>query len=272
MKELLSADLFNLRRGKAMYLLFAGAVLAGILMPLMYYGLIEFVKLLEQADPSQFGDMMVPLTSILEYMDSDLVFKSVLPLNEGYGLIICGVVCFYNCRQFANGIIRNKIIAGKKRSAVYLSMLITSQILALSAALIYSAVCAVATVALFGALKMSAGEIVSLFVVSVLMYAVYAAITVMIVFLLKSVPLSLVVSIVFPIIVGTIFQLVASVAQALPEKILPVCAVFPTFAQTLLVGDIKSSGIVPVFTVAVVAWVVLFTVIGILRFRRSDIR
>ena len=275
MTNVLKADLFNLRRGKALYLLLGGAVLAGILLPLIYYGMFEFLKFLQTNEQmleiEELQKMLSTLAGITEYLNADRIFLTVLPMAEGYGLIICGAVCFYNVRQFSNGVIRNKLIAGKSRFSIYMSMLITSVIMTLAAALVNLVVSALFSMILFGKFVMPFGDLVVIFVITLLVYAVYSAIVTFIAFSTKSVPASLVISIVLPIITNTILSLLGTLASTLPDFLIPVFAILPSMQSILVMSGIVGARIIVVSVIADTAWIVILSLIGILKFKKADI-
>ena len=276
MTNVLRADLFNLRRGKALYLLLGGAVLAGILLPLIYYGMFEFLKFLQtnkqMLEIEELQKMLSTLAGITEYLNADRIFLTVLPMAEGYGLIICGAVCFYNVRQFSNGVIRNKLIAGKSRFSIYMSMLITSAIMTLSAAVVNLVVSALFCVVLFGKFVMPFGDLVVIFVITLLVYAAYSAIVTLIAFSSKSVPASLVISIVLPIVTNTILSLFGTLASTLPDFLIPVFAILPSMQSILVMSGIVGARIIVVSVIADTVWIVILSLIGIMKFKKADIK
>ena len=276
MTNVLRADLFNLRRGKALYLLLGGAVLAGILLPFIYYGMFEFLKFLQTNEQmleiEELQKMLSTLAGITEYLNADRIFLTVLPMAEGYGLIICGAVCFYNVRQFSNGVIRNKLIAGKSRFSIYMSMLITSAIMTLSAAVVNLVVSALFCVVLFGKFVMPFGDLVVIFVITLLVYAAYSAIVTLIAFSSKSVPASLVISIVLPIVTNTILSLFGTLASTLPDFLIPVFAILPSMQSILVMSGIVGARIIVVSVIADTVWIVILSLIGIMKFKKADIK
>ena len=275
MTNVLKADLFNLRRGKALYLLLGGAILSGILMPLLYYGMFEFLKFLQTNESllemEKIQKMLTSLEGITSYVNADRIFLMILPMAEGFGLIICGAVCFYNARQFANGVIRNKLVAGKSRFSVYMSMLITSVIMTVAAAVIHLLSAALFSVIFFGKFTTPAGDLIMIIVITILVYTVYSAIATFFAFTTKNVPASLVICIVLPIITNTVFSLLGTIASTLPDFILPLFAVLPTMQSILVLNGVLGTRILVVSILADTAWIVVLSLIGILKFKKTDI-
>ncbi len=276
MTNILKADLFNLRRGKAIYLLLIGAVISGILLPLLYYGMFEFLKLLQNSESlleiEEMQKMLSSLSGLTSIINADRIFATVIPIAEGYGLVICGAACFYNARQFSNGVIRNKLIAGKSRSGIYLSMLLTSSIMAVSAALLHLVVAALFSRLLFGAFDMAFGDLVLIIVITLVIYAVYSAIATFVAFTVKNVPASLVICIILPTVVNMILSFLGTLASTLPDFVLSLCAVLPTMQSILVMNGVPGSRILLVSFIADFVWIAVLTVIGILRFKKSDIK
>ena len=247
MTNVLKADLFNLRRGKAIYLLFIGAVAFGILLPLLYYGMYAFLDFLQTNESlleiEEMQTMLSSLSGLTSIINADRIFMTIIPLAEGYGLVICGAVCFYNARQFSNGVIRNKLIAGKSRFSVYMSMLITSAIMAVSTALVHLAVAALFSRILFGTYTMNFGELVMVIVITLIVYAVYASLCTFVAFTVKNVPASLVICIVLPTVTNMLLSLLGTIASSLPDFILPLCAIIPTMQSILVLSGVSGSRI-----------------------------
>ena len=276
MKRLLSADLYQVLRGKSLYFLLAGAVLGGVLLPLFFYGTVEFLKFVVD-NASDLGipemDSLVNSLSILNTtMTGDNLFLMLLPMSEGYGLVITAILCHFHAKQFSNGIIRNKIVIGCPRGKIYLSMLICALLLAVLPALVYALCCALTSSLCFGALTFSAGELVRIVTVSTMAYVAYAGILALVAFATKNTVAAIITGAALPLVMNLVFSVVGTFASGLPESVQPVLAIFPSF-QSLLVGAMAQSD--AFFTVALVAdvmWLVLTTIPGILLFKKADVK
>ena len=151
-------------------------------------------------------------------------------------------------------------------------MLITSTVLSLSAMLIYLITSAVTTRACFGRFESGIGHIMYILAISVLIYTTYTAIQTFASFTTKSVPISMVICILLPIITNTVFSVLGTLAATLPEEILPCFAIFPTFQSILVVNKIAGLSVLLVSIFVDIIWTVGITLLGIVRFRKTDIK
>lgn len=127
MKELLKTDLRRMLKDK----LFLVAVFIGLglalFTPLIYKVLI--VVLEEAAEMEDLFGMLFTAKGILG--------TSFAPLNN-FGLILPVFLAIIIYKDFSYGTIRNKIICGKSRLSIYLSLLISSSIIMLTCILGYT--------------------------------------------------------------------------------------------------------------------------------------
>ena len=117
MKNLLITDIKRMVKDK----LFLIAVIIGLAFavttPFMYKGLILLLD--GQAGAELFGSMMSA---------KSLLGTSFAPMSN-YGLILPILLAIVIYKDFSYGTIRNKIISGKSRTSIYLSLFISSAIL-----------------------------------------------------------------------------------------------------------------------------------------------
>lgn len=123
MKNLIRADFFRLFKDKIFYLLIGIAVL----LPIVANGLFYFGY-----------DIMVEQSPDAEALEMVLKFIKAFPLSlyafeiaNSAGLLAVIAIALYVGREYMNGTIRNKIIAGHSRTAVYSSAFVVSAISAL---------------------------------------------------------------------------------------------------------------------------------------------
>ena len=126
MKSLLITDLKRMMKDK----LFLIAAIIGlgfaVTTPLLYKGLILLLD--DQAGMDMFG---------LMFTSKSILGASFSPMNN-YGLILPVLLGIVIYKDFSYGTIRNKIISGKSRVSIYLSLLISSTILMLICVLGYT--------------------------------------------------------------------------------------------------------------------------------------
>lgn len=97
MSKLLRADFYRMYCNKRIWLCVASMILAAIFFILMQYGGMDYT---------------VPFSRVI-----------FLPMTF-YGIVIAALVSLFVGEDFSDGVIRNKIVAGRKRSSIYLSNMI----------------------------------------------------------------------------------------------------------------------------------------------------
>lgn len=91
-------------------------------------------------------------------------------------------------------------------------------------------------------------------------------------FLTRSVPLTLVISMVLPILMQTVIQLVSPMMISAPDAILYILAMFPSFQGIYMTSSDPATAILLIALAADIVWAALLTVIGILRFKKADVK
>ncbi|MBQ7906512.1 MAG: ABC transporter permease subunit [Clostridia bacterium] len=115
MLSLLKTDLRRTFRDKLFLIVcIIGAVFA-IIMPLLY--VLIFTGLGEM----ELGEFRMAL-------DAKTMFFSAFSPGGDFGLIVPILIAIIICKDFSYGTVRNKIIAGKSRSAIFMSLFTTSTI------------------------------------------------------------------------------------------------------------------------------------------------
>ena len=110
------------------------------------------------------GVSLAVLYVLIQNHSYNVRYDTAFPLDRmffGYNLLVpiqCAVFCsLFLGTEYAEGVIRNKLVVGHTRTAVYLANLITVLIASSLMSLACLAVCAALGVPLFGGLKMSLG-------------------------------------------------------------------------------------------------------------------
>jgi ABC-type transport system involved in multi-copper enzyme maturation permease subunit len=119
MKALLRANLFRLRKGRTFYIFLSLSALFAL-------GLIALTRLIMwmNTTSNDFLSSQMPEGDLSEALENLTVFKFLLygfDLSNGLGIVAIIAVALFAGREYSTGIIRNKIIAGHSRAAVYLS-------------------------------------------------------------------------------------------------------------------------------------------------------
>ncbi|MHB9293085.1 hypothetical protein Holit_02204 [Hollandina sp. SP2] len=136
MKALLRANFFRLRKGKTFYIFLSLSALFAL-------GLIALTRLMRWMNTtshdflsSQRGD-----GDLSEALENLTVFKFLLygfDLSNGLGIVAVIAIALFVGREYSTGIIRNKIIAGHSRAAVYLSSCAASTALVFAIMAVYA--------------------------------------------------------------------------------------------------------------------------------------
>ena len=127
---------------------------------------------------------------------------------------MAAMIGFRAVRAFGTGIYRNKIIANVPRSAIYLSQSLICLILSLVSAAISLLVMALTTRLTFGRIELSSHESRVITLLSLGIYLVYTAIPVYAAFLTRSVPLTILIAILTPVLGQMLVSFAAGVTEA----------------------------------------------------------
>lgn len=123
MKNLIRSDFFRLFKDKTFYLLIGIAALLPIVANgLFYFG---YDTMVEQSPDAEALEMVLKL--IKAFPMSMFAFE----ITNSAGLLAVVVIALYVGKEYMSGTIRNKIIAGYSRAAIYGSNLIVSSVSAL---------------------------------------------------------------------------------------------------------------------------------------------
>ncbi|MBQ4269324.1 MAG: hypothetical protein IJB97_06735 [Clostridia bacterium] len=117
MLDLLKTDLKRVLKDKLFTVTCIIAAVFSVVMPLLYKVLYTMVEL-----PPELGEM-----GGLAVDAKSLCFTTMMP-GDNFGLILSVLLAIILCKEFGQGTIRNKIICGRSRTAVFLSLLCTCAI------------------------------------------------------------------------------------------------------------------------------------------------
>ena len=278
MGKLIRAELYGILHGKLIWFLAAGALVSGFLVPSIYYLMFRFFDLLTEATEGiMVSEDIAALTNAVsglkEMMNADAVFLTCIPFTNGYGLFIVGAVSFFSARQFSNGIIRNKIIAGHSRSGVLAAMCLSSLFISLPSALVYTLCSALCSRLIYGEFKSIDGaDLLRMTVLVMFIYLFYSVIPVTVSFTVKSVPKSMIISLALPVAVGAILSLIATAAGSFPDVVTYFLCALPSFQLSALTVTAGSDAFLAI-AVAADAVLAAATAAGVgLYFRKSDLK
>lgn len=271
MKRVLSADFFELRKSKMVFILPVVAVLLGFFMPMLYYGIVVLMRQLGKME-SIADSNFTAVTALLDALNARTVFVSGLPLSQGFGLVMIAMIGFRAVRPFGTGIYRNKVIAYVPRGAIYLSQSLISLILSLVSAAIYILVMALASRITFGTLDLSAHEVLVITLLSFGIYLVYTAIPVYAAFLTRSVPLTILIAILTPVLGQMIVSFAAAALMTAPEAVTNWISILPSVQSMYLQSPNIPDRLIWISMISDVVIAATLTVAGVLQFRRADLK
>ena len=274
MKNLLSADLYALRKSKILLVLFIVAAGTGLLLPTMYYGLLKLLDWTIEVTAEAGLDLeesMEGVGSLMNMLNGKLVFLSVLPLSQGFGIVLSAMLGLQNARPFGTGILRNKIIGGFSRARIYGSQLITSFLLSIPSFLLYTGSAALATRLTFGEIGLTGDEWISLLLLSLGIYIVYTAIPVFAAFFTKSVPLTMLICILLPLFASFVASILQPALMSAPEVVQDLVMILPSYQSVVLTIGAQDWMLFAIALGADAVLAILFTCLGMLRFKKTDL-
>ena len=270
--RVLSADLFETLRSKLVYALLALSAALGFLIPLMYYGLVLMMKAFSNVEILANDPSIAAALSMLDALNAKTVFLAALPVSQGAGVLTAAMIGFRAVRPFGTGIYRNKVIAGIPRRDVYFSQTLYSFMLSALSMLIYTCTAALAARLTFGELGIPAGYFCSILLVSLGVYTFYGCAAVLAAFLTRSVPVTLIVSILVPILGEMVISMISAVLIGAPEWLLALLSVLPPFQSALLAAAEPSGWMLAASLISDCVLSAVIVVLGAGRFRRADMR
>ena len=275
MKRVLSADFFEFRKSNLFYIVPIIAVVLGFILPMLYFGLFALLNYLsgfEQLKTNpEFSAALSSLDSILTVLNAKSVFLSTLPMSQGFGVVIIGIMGFKAVRPFGTGIYRNKIIAKIPRGQIYVSESVVCVVAAEVSMIIYTVTSALTSLLAFGKMEIIGREILTVCVLSVSVYMFYTAVAVYTAFFSRSVPLTLVISILLPVLTQTIISFVSPVIMSAPEVTAYIMTALPSFQCIYMASANAPDAVLIIAPLADILWTVLLTAAGAAHFRKKDI-
>jgi ABC-type transport system involved in multi-copper enzyme maturation permease subunit len=216
-------------------------------------------------------------------IDAKTMLFSSFSLSNNFGLILPIFVAIILCKDFGGGTIRNKIICGKSRGSIYLSMLTTCTILMLGFIMAHALLTLLVSLIFFDyqATEFTAsdfGYLMASLGLEVLIYLMVAALLTFFIVYMKNSGLSIVMYFVIMFvmtIIGSITMTVIMFAdpEATSYKILEFLNTANAFTTTAIgngasyeLGDILS------LIIPNAALTVLFIVLGYLSFGKKDVK
>ena len=271
MKRVLAADWFELRKLKSTILFPVIAVAMGLFLPLMYYGTVIAMRQISDL-PGMDPHSLASMKMLMDSFDAKTVFYSCLPLSQGFGMIIVAMIGFRAVRPFGTGMYRNKVITQIPRSAIYASQSLICLLITLICAALFTATSALTTRLTFGPLELTTHAVWVVVLLSLGIYLVYTAIPVFVAFLTRSVPLTIIIAILLPVLAQTTFTLAASALSSVSETVADLLTILPAVQTTDLSKAALPDKLIVIALASDTAISALLTLFGILRFKRMDLK
>ena len=260
MGKLIKANIFRVLKSKLFFI----SLIIAVALPLMTVASFKMILSMTDALKEIEGAMLAGTLS------GRGILASNYNLSNNIGLIVPIFAGVFVILDFSSGSLRNKIIAGQKRNSVYLSHFITS---ALYAVLIVSL--NMAFTALFIALfQMDYGveinsaeiwNIAKLIISGTLTYIFVASLSTLIAMSTRSLPLTIILSLTFALIVGIIVLVVPKIPT---DNIEYLGAIIPSYCAQFGIEDaVFIEG-----NICTVLFSVINIIAGTLLFKFKDIK
>ena len=274
MKNLLKADLYRMRKSRLTFVAMILVVAFPVLFVLLYAGINAMAAGL---DPE--------MAEAQALISVNTVLGSAYSLTNNVGLVIPAFAGIMVCSDYSNGTLRNKVIAGNRRSHIYLSHLITSIIFAVGAITIYVVVTAALSMIFFkfdGASVDGVGrEILYFIIYGTMSFVFMATVSTMLAMVLRNIAPTIIFTIVLAMILGAVNTILLLIDY---EKYKYLVYLIPTFGSNffnlqgmsllgILAGTAENSRAVIFFEglASYIFFGALNTVIGLLVFGKRDI-
>lgn len=272
MNNLLKADFYNMRKKKLIFWILVGAVAWAIMIVLVYKGIDYIMAMATEISEAQGeeGDFNFDIFGSL--FNAEVVYRAALAIANGYGLVAGIAVCIFCSSQFGSGIIRNKIISGAKRTEIYLSTLICSAVIMIGIMLVHDAVMLGFCQLIFGFEKGSIGEMLKISGMYMINYLAFVSVFVSLSMCFKSIGGSMAVGIGEPLGMNIIMSILAAAETKFPEIAQDFLMLFPSFHSISLAGGMLPLKETVISIIGDVAVIIIFNVIGIIVFNKTDLK
>ena len=273
MSGLLKADLYCVMKSRLSKIALILSVSFPVVMVLIYVG----IRMISGLGGDEVGDTLFNANSVI---------GSVYSLSNNIGLVIPAFAGILVCSDYSNGTLRNKVIAGNRRSEIYLSHLIVSIIFSVVIITIYAAVTAGLSLAMLPfnreVMKDLGKEVLYFVLNGTMTFAFIATVSTLFAMTFRS----MAPTIIFTIVFAMALYVVNSVVMLTDfEDYKYVVYFIPTFAGNVfnlssfslagLINWSREISIDLVFVEAMLSYLFfgsVNTLIGLLAFRKRDVR
>ena len=273
MSRLLKADLYRVVKSRLSLIALILALAFPVLIVFMYVGM--------QAISGFDAEL-----GIESLFNANTLIGSVYSLSNNIGLVIPTFAGILVCSDFSNGTLRNKVVAGNRRSAIYLSHLIVSILFSTVVITIYAAVTTGLTLLFFPFRTEgfdNLGREILFFVVNGTMAFVFmATFTTMLAMVTRSTAPTIIFTVVFTIALFAVNSVIMLIDY---EKFRYAVYFIPTFGSNFfgmnsfsllgLFGETPSVSKELIFSESMLSYLffgTLHTVIGMIAFQKRDLK
>ncbi len=273
MTLLLKSDLFKLKRSLSFKVCLIVAFALGITMAVLYYfawnamqdKLEETARMI--AEMGDYGNTIKDALALMPQNDLwSYVNISLSDLNVLY--ITAVVVGVFVGSEYSMGTLRNPITRGFSRTKMYFSKLIVTSIASMAVIGLYTLGGTLAGMIMFGfSASVTAGEMLLTILCYFLLFLAVNSFYLMVVALTKKTGYSIAFSLIIPMLIMSLARVI-KIGYADFDRISRLW-VFDTIVST---QELVKSSEVYIPIIAAVVYFVLFTVLGLLLFRRQEIK
>ncbi len=264
MPELLSADFYRIKKDFILLVALILAVAFALMTPVLY----SLIGLAAGESFSELEEMGMSFS-----LTGKSVFVSSLSITNNFGLILPVLIGIIVCRDFSAGTVKNKIISGHTKPAVYMSHFISSVAVGTLMFIVYSLLSLALGCLILGyGEPFDTGEL--LFILKTLLVGlfVFASINSLAVFFAattRSTGFTIVLQISAALLVATLGTLPLMI-PALPDWFENLMRANPAYQINAIAGGIVENDILVISLVSSLAYIALVTVAGMLLFSKAD--
>lgn len=269
MVDLLRCDLKRAIKDKLFLVLCIVGGAFAVITPLLYKAL--------------FASLNVEVGMLGLQMNARSLFFSSFSLTNNFGLILPILIAIILCKDFSHGTVRNKIISGKSRGSIYLSLLITCATLMCLFILAHAVLTLLVSLIFFDyqAVPFSAqdfGYLMASLGLEMLVYLLICAILTFFIMFMKNAGLAIVMYFVVNFgmtIIGSVMQaamLFSNATDTVAYKLLEFLTNANVFTTTAINGTALSTPELLALIIPNVIFTALFILLGLFAFKKKELK
>lgn len=264
MIDLIKADYYRMRKDIILLISLIIIVAFSLFSPVLF-ALLKIVASESVAELEAVG-MSISFTG-------KYVFISSLSPSNNLGIILPVLIGVIVCRDFSSGTVRNKLIAGHRKTSIYASHLITALTLGVAFFLFYSLLSLGAGSLLLGYGSVFNGDEVMFILKSLLMGTVIFASTLSLTVFLAALTRSIGIMIAIQIGATILFALLGTIPMMIPnasETLRSLAMLTPAYQITLASSGNIDGQLLAYTLLSSAVYIAISTLLGILIYRKSE--